>query len=147
MNRKYVHMFSSCQISIVNFQPSEHTIDTVDSWPWLCLVKAGLDSLGGLFQPPWFHDSVFFCCFTTQDGVSSIYSNTVLVANTVLPSSHAEILSQVLTQHRISSETWLFSKKSPNKPNQQNQLISFYLPTTFYHILSFAPAHKHWQNT
>lgn len=60
MSRKYVHMFSSSQISMVNFQPSEYTIDSVGSWPWLCLVKAGLDGLEGFFQPQWFHNSTGF---------------------------------------------------------------------------------------
>lgn len=78
--------------------------------------------------------------FHHQGAVSSICSSTLLVTNT-------EIVTQVLTQHRTSSKTWVFSKKSPNKTNQQNQLLSLYLPTAFYHIFSFVPTHKHWQNT
>lgn len=137
MNRKYVHMFSSSQISLVNFQSSDYTIDSVGSWPWLMFGQSWTRWSWRSFPAPVIPPFHGFCCFSTQVAVSSICSNIVFVTNT-------EIVTQVLTQHRASSKTWVFSKKSPNKPNQWNQLVSLYLPTAFYHIFSFAPAHKHW---
>lgn len=107
---------------------------------FLAMVVFGeLGGLGGLFQPRWFQDSMVFvvsplgmlwAAFT----VTLCWSQTQKLWVGFSPSTGPALKPE-------------FSAKKPHKPNQQNQLVSFYLPTAFYHIFSFAPAHNHQQNT